>query len=127
MDVPVSLRRWFVVHFVADLAFAAPLLLAPGWLLPMLGWTCVDPVSARLVGAALMGIGVQSLLGRHDSADAFRGLLGLKIIWSASAILGLILAIIDGAPPAAWAFLAIFIAFCSVWIHYRLRLRPGRS
>ncbi len=131
--VPSSLRTWFVVHFVADVLFAAPLLVAPSWLLGLLGWSCVDPVASRLVGAALLGIGVESLLGRNASAESFRGMLNLKVIWSGAATLGILASLLEGAaPPMAWAFLAVFAAFHLVWLRYRLLLRksagqPGAS
>ena len=122
MTVPPSLRRWFVVHFVADMLFAVPLLLAPSAVLGLLGWSCVDPVATRLVGAALVAIGGQSVIGRDDDVTAFRAMLNLKILWSLSAIGALAVALIGGAPPVAWGLLAIFVAFSSVWITYRIRL-----
>lgn len=120
--VPLSLRRWFVVHFAIDVVIAVPLLLAPEWLLPRLGWLFVDPITSRLVGAALMGIGVESLLGRNAGAETFRAMLNLKIIWSASATFGLGLGLLKGGPPVAGLFLVVFVAFLGVWVHYRLRL-----
>ena len=125
--VPSALRLWFIVHFVVDLVFAIPLLLVPEELLPRLGWTAVDPVSARLVGAALMGIGVQSWRSRNASVAAYRALLSLKIIWSASAIFGLTLAIARGAPPLTFALLSIFLIFCGVWTHHAIRLRQAAA
>ena len=71
-DVPRSLRIWFVIHFAADMLFGIPILLAPNWILPLFGWDVIDPFMARIVGAALMGIGIESLLGRNASAEAFR-------------------------------------------------------
>ena len=121
--VPSSLRRWFVVHFVADVVFAAPLLLAPESFLRALGWMAVDPVAARMVGAALAGIGIESLLCRNNSVDVFRAMLRLKCIWSGAAIAGLSLSIAQGAPPVAWAVLAVFVAFAAVWNYYRVKLR----
>ncbi len=120
--IPLSLRRWFVVHFAIDLVIAVPLLLAPEWLLPRLGWLFVDPVTSRLVGAALMGIGLQSLLGRNAGVETFRAMLNLKIIWSASATLGLGLGLLKGGPPAAWLFLVVFMAFLGLWVNYRLKV-----
>ncbi|MCH8025080.1 MAG: hypothetical protein IIB43_10295 [Candidatus Marinimicrobia bacterium] len=120
--VPLALRNWFVVHFALDVVFAVPLLLAPEWLLPRLGWLFVDPVTSRLVGAALMGIGVQSLLGRNAGIETFRAMLNLKIIWSASATFGLGLALLKGGPPVAGLFLMVFMAFMGLWVYYRLRV-----
>src|SRR5260370_8654188 len=88
--VPSSLRTWFVVHFVGDIAFALPLFLAPQWTLTLLGWRAVDPIATRLVAAALFGIGIQSLLGRGEHAAPFRALLNLQFSRSPTAPLALI-------------------------------------
>lgn len=123
IEVPASLRLWFVVHAAVDVAAAVPLLLAPEAILPRLGWAAVDPVSTRLVGAALAGIGVASWRARHASAAVVRALVGLKLVWSACAILGLAVAIALGAPSAAFALLSIFLVFCGVWSHHAIRFR----
>ncbi len=123
--MPESLRRWFVVHFFADLLFAAPLFVAPGPFLAALGWKCVDPVATRLVAAALFGIGIQSWLGRNEAVETFKAMLNLKIIWSSTATLGLAVSLFQGAPMLAWGFLAIFGGFCGVWSYYRIRLNAA--
>lgn len=120
--VPDSLRRWFVVHFWADILFAVPLLVAPVWFLGLLGWPCVDPISARLVGAALVGIGVESYLGRNAGVESFRAMLNLKVLWSATATLGILLSQLEGGPAMGWGFFAIFLGFNILWTSYRLRL-----
>ena len=122
-SVPVGLRTWFVIHFVADMLFGIPLLFFPRFLLPFLGWTTYDPLTSRLVGAALMGIGLESLLGRNASAETFRAMLNLKIIWASSAIFAIAAALFEGAPVMAWAFLGIFMVFWAVWVYYRVKLR----
>jgi hypothetical protein len=121
--VPASLRTWFVIHFAADLLAAIPLFFAPTLVLGWLGWTAVDPIATRGVAAALFGIGIESYLGRNGTVEAFRGMLRLKVIWSAMATLGTLWSLLGGAPPAAWAIFAIFAAFHGVWLHYLLRLR----
>jgi hypothetical protein len=121
--VPASLRTWFVVHFAADMLFGLPLLLFPRWLLPFLGWTTYDPLTSRMVGAALMGIGLESLLGRNASVETFRAMLTLKIIWASSAIFAIAAALLEGAPPITWAFLGIFAVFWCVWVYYCVKLK----
>jgi hypothetical protein len=123
MDIPPSLRAWFVAHFIVDVAAAVPLILLPARALGLLGWTCVDPVATRLCGAALLGIGVASLRTHRYGFAAYRAMLGLKITWSLAAIFAMLAGIAQGAPPAAWAFLSIFIAFSGVWMSYAIRLR----
>lgn len=123
--VPPALRTWFVIHFVADIVSAVPLFVAPVYVLELVGWESVDPVAARLVAAALFGIGIESLLGRNADAATYRGMLNLKIIWSAAASIGLAWGLIEGAhgrPLALWGVLGIFVVFHGIWVYWRVRL-----
>jgi len=123
--VPNGLRTWFVIHFVADVLFAIPLLLFPKVFLNLFAWKTYDPIMTRLVGAALMGIGVESLLGRNANAETFRAMLNLKVIWASSALVAIGIGLAEGA--TAWLFLAIFFVFWCVWVYYRLALRETKS
>ena len=122
-EIPDSLRTWFVIHFVVDMLTGIPLLLFPEVILPLLGWTIIDPIASRVVGAALMGIGIESYLGRNANVDVFRAMLNLKIIWSSSAILGIGLGIWKGGSKAGWLFMGVFVIFWFVWINYWRRLK----
>lgn len=124
-SVPNSLRTWFVIHFAADILFAIPLMFFPQMMLNLFGWTSYDPIMTRLVGAALMGIGVESLLGRNASVDTFRAMLNLKVIWASSALFAIGAGIAEGAATAAWLFLAVFFIFWCVWVYYRITLRKA--
>ena len=122
--VPKSLRVWFVIHFVLDIAVAVPLLVATDFTLSLFGWTTIDPFAARLVAAALMGIGGESLLGRNASAETYRAMLNLKIIWSVAAIFGIILTLIfNDGPLMAYVVLLLFAVFSGLWMYYRFLLR----
>ena len=121
-QVPKSLRVWFVIHFVVDMLFAIPLIFFPEVIMPLLGWQTVDPITSRLVGAALLGIGGESLLGRKASREVFVAMLNLKILWASSAVLGIGLGIAAGGPPMAWGFLAVFVIFGGIWIYYRSKI-----
>ena len=124
--VPTTLRTWFIIHFLVDIAVGIPLLLAPEPVAGLLGWTMVDPYTARLVGAALMGIGIESYIGRNAGPDVFRGMLNLKVIWSGAAIFAIALSLLTGERPwGAWLFLAVFILFNLIWVHYWRQLRAG--
>lgn len=102
MPFPSALRTWFVVHFVADVAFATPLFVAPRAFLGLLGWSAIDPLATRLVAAALYGIGIQSFIGRNEAPATFRAMLNLKVIWSAIATVGLVWSQLDGGPLMGW-------------------------
>ncbi len=122
-DVPVGLRKWFVVHFAIDLLVAVPLFIAPRPILALLGWIDIDPAMSRVVAAALFAIGIQSLLGRNEPRRTFQAMLTLKLIWSGFAILGILVSILQGSPPVAWGFLGVFVAFSGIWWYYWARLR----
>lgn len=121
---PRALHHWFVVHFLADVLFAVPLFVAPQQFLALFGWTVVDPIAARLVAAALFGIGIESLLGRNASLATFRAMLNLKIIWSAAAVIGIAWSLWEGAvrPWGGWVVLVIFAYFHGLWVWWRMRL-----
>lgn len=122
--VSKGLRNWFVIHFILDVLFGIPLILSPVPFLSLFGWSTIDPIMARLVGAALMGIGIESLLGRNADTQAYQGMLNLKIIWSGAAIIGFILSILTGYQPwGIWFLLVIFTVFNIIWIYYRLQLK----
>jgi hypothetical protein len=123
MDVPRSLRTWFVAHFVVDVVVGLPLLVAPGLLLHALGWQHVDPAASRLVGAAFLAIGITSLTARNQGLDVLRVLLDLKLLWSYGALIGLVIAAGQGAPSPVWALLSAFLAFAGIWTHYRIRMK----
>ena len=124
---PVSpaLRRWFVVHFVADLLFAIPLFVAPTAFLELVGWRQVDPYTARIAAAALFGVGIESWLGRNAGAESFVAMLNLKVIWSLACTVGIAVSLAQGAqggPVAAWGFFVIFAGFHVLWLTHRVLL-----
>jgi len=122
-EVPQGLRIWFLVHFVADLIFAIPLIFFPDWIFGLFGFTVIEPTTSRLLGAGLIGIGGASLFAYKKGKESFDILLTLKILWSLSAILILLFSIIDGAPKTLWLITAIFTVFSSVWIYYKIKLQ----
>ena len=124
-SVPRALRVWFVIHFAADILFAVPLMITPEFFLGLLGWTTIDPFTARLVAAALFGVGIESFLARNSNRAAFKEMLNLKIIWSTAAIIGIGLSIWQGAqgtPLFAWYILLIFILFNLLWVFWRIKI-----
>ncbi len=122
-QVPASLRRWFILHFFVDYLFAIPLFITPVRLLSLFNFTIIDPVTARLVAAALFAVGGISLLSSNEPSNTYKALLKLKIIWSLSAIAGLLLSLWQGAPVLLWFVILIFSLFCGVWIYYVQKLK----
>ena len=122
-QIPSSLRAWFVLHFMVDYLFAIPLFIAPAWFLSLFGFTVIDPVTARLVAAALLAVGGISLLSRNESVNVYNSLLKLKILWSVSAITGLLVSLWHGAPVLLWLAVVVFALFCGIWSYYFWKLR----
>ena len=125
-SVPAALRTWFVIHFLIDVVVALPLFLAPREVLGMFGWMAIDPFAARLAAAALMGIGIESFLGRNAVREAFKGMLQLKLIWSFSAAVGLAWSTLEGNlkyPLIGWLLTGTFAAFHALWWYWLLRLK----
>ncbi len=120
--VPLSLRRWFLIHFIADIIFAVPLLFFPVIFLSFWGFDQVNTLTARLVGAALAGIGGNSFFMHKGSIESFDTMLTLKIIWSGAAIVGISLSIMEGGPASLYIFLLIFLSFSVIWIYYKFLL-----
>lgn len=118
-DVPNALRYWFVFHFFADMVFAIPLLFFPCETTAFFGYTQCIPMLARMVGAALVGIGGTSLLLRNANRDAYKAMLVIKMLWSGTAILGF-LATFD---KPSLTNLLIFVPFNILWCYWYRRIR----
>jgi len=132
-SVSSALRTWFIIHCVADLIFAIPLLIDPQWTLSLLGWApdSVDPINARISASALMGIGIESWLCRDASIEVCRSMLNLKSIWSISAWVSVLWVMstmpTDQTPWGGWIIFGIFLSFSLIWNYYRVQLTSTHS
>lgn len=127
--VPAALQMWFVLHFAVDMIVALPLFFAPSEVLGFLGWHSVDPLATRITAAAFFGIGLESLLGRNSDRKAFKGMLQLKLIWSAFSTVGIAWSVLEGSlkyPWVGWVLAAVFAAFHALWWYWLIQLR-GRE
>jgi len=118
--IPASLRTWFVIHFITDMCFGLPLLFFPQIILNLFGFFSQEYVMARLVGAALIGIGGSSVFAK--TKENYDILLTLKVIWSISALIGLLISYLVTYNKNILMFIVIFGLFSSVWIYYKFRL-----
>ena len=124
MHVPKSLRNWFLVHFVLDFAFGIPLILVPEKLLSIFDFTSVETFTARLVGAALIGIGGASLWVHKGNKEQFLSMLELKLLWSGTGLVAILISYSAGSPAlASLLFFSIFLIFFFVWLYYYKKLK----
>ena len=115
---------WFLVHGIVDLIIAIPLLVAPEAFLEWLGWIDTDVFTTRIVAAALIGIGLESLLGYRTEFYAVKAMLNLKILWAIAVIVGLLWSAIvaPAVPWGMWPILGLFVVFLASWIVWRFRV-----
>lgn len=123
-SVPYSLRAWFILHFLVDMLFAVPLLFFPAPFLSFLGWGTIDPFAARLVGAALVGIGGMSWWMRNEGREAYSVMLRLKIVWSGAAMLAIVLSMIEHWSIVELLLFALFAGFFGVWMWFFRNMHP---
>lgn len=124
--VPSALRTWFIIHFVVDILFAIPLFIFPQEFLSLLEWDPIDPLATRIVAAALFGIGIESWLGRNANLETYKNMLNLKIIWSATVLLGIALTIYKfpcSTTITEWLLLSTFLFFNIVWVFWRIKIK----
>ena len=129
--MPKSLKYWFLAHFLIDIIFAAPLLIAPIWFLQTLNFEAsaggVESLLARLVGAALLGIGGASFTMRNSNVSAYTSMLQLKLLWSGSAIIGISLFLLETWSTIGAGLLCIFLVFFAVWANFLSRIKKSEK
>jgi len=120
-DVPKYLRLWFLIHFIIDMLFAIPLIFFPKFILEFFNFQGQTAL-ARLVGAALIGIGGMSFFSYKSDRECYKSMLTLKIIWSGAAITGLLCSVFAGESIKLWYLIGIFFIFFLVWVYYKVKL-----
>ena len=88
----------------------------------ILGYDPLEPIAARIVAAALFGIGYSSLLASKFDLEAMRTKLRWTVVWAGSATVGLLWAATTVEHIWGWAFAGIFLLFFLLWGKYALRL-----
>lgn len=125
VKIPAGLRTAFLVHSIIDLAVAIPLMISPQKSLEMIGWDDpIDPVATRLVAAALLA-GSRSAFKPIESIESYKSILGIKLIWSTAAIIGLVWSIKEGSSTKAYLPLGAFGIFWGIWNYWRWKLNKA--
>ena len=120
MKISKSLQVWFKLHFIVDVIFAIPLIFFPGWFMGLLSLPVENLFLARVIGAALLGIGGASIFCKKK--EHYEIMLILKIIWSISAILVLIYSAIVENSFMLWILALVFLIFSISWVYYKKKL-----
>ncbi len=119
MQIPKALKFWFKFHFIVDILFAFPLIVLPEQTLLAFGFVGANAALARIIGAALIGIGATSYYTHTD--EEFNLMLSFKIWWSISAIAGLFWSWLENPIWQILLLIGIFIIFSGTWIYFKLK------
>jgi hypothetical protein len=113
-----SLRYTFVVHAVVALLFGLALVAAPGRFLGLFGWTPVDPVLTRVLGAGLLALAWSSYRGfRATERLQVAVLIELEAVFCVLAGAGLLRQILGFHYPwYVWTLFAVFALFAVAWV-----------
>ena len=112
------LKYTFLLHAVVTVVFGLPLLVVPGRMLDLFGWSPQDPLMSRMLGAALLGFGWSSVRGfLLTSWSQVRILVEAELVFCLLAAVGLLRHLLVGNYPwYVWMTFAIFAVFAILWL-----------
>lgn len=109
-------RKAFITHSIMDWFLGAVLLVVPSAALSIAGWPPIDPLAARLIGAALIGFGTATWIVRNGTLRDMRATAITALAWNMPAFVVLDIAAFHGLRAAILPAL-ILAVFCFLWIH----------
>jgi hypothetical protein len=119
-----SLRSTFVIFALVTFLVGAPLLAVPGRFLGLVGWAPVDPILARILGAALVALAWASALGaRARDRRQIEAVIQIEAVFCVLATLGVLRHLLGGANYALVVSIVALVSglFALVWIVQGLR------
>ncbi len=121
-----GLKLTFLLHAIVSLAFGSVMYLVPTWFATIIQWAPADPVMTAFMGAALLALGVSSLLGyRAEHWEDVRILVMLEVVFTVTGTLAAVYYLLIGSAPLfAWVPAILWGVFAVVWIvQYLLAMR----
>ena len=117
------LRTTFLVHAILALVLGAPLLLAPGRFLGLIGWEPVDPILSRVLGAALLALAWSSYRGwRAANRAQVAFLLEAEAVFTALGAIGVLRHLVGANYPfMVWLLFAVLALFAVAWSYLLAR------
>ena len=107
------LKLTFLIHFFIGIIFGIIYMIFPDFFFSLIVWTYNDPVATRLLGAALTGFAVSSLLAwRETDWIKVKLIVQVEMAWL---VLGNVMLFISAfvffPPISIWFVIALFLAF----------------
>jgi hypothetical protein len=106
-------RYVLVLHFIVAVVFAVPLLLFAYRFAHWVNWHPFDPTMAKMIGAAMAGLGVGSLLAARDPLK-HRVIVQMEIVYTFVASVAVLYRLVrfsDATPHFAWVPFAATTVF----------------
>lgn len=112
------LKTTFLVHGIVAVVLGVLLLGVPGRFLQALGWAPIDPIMARLLGAAFLALAWGDVRGwRALSWSEVNIFVEVQLAFAALASVGLLRHLLTGGWPAmVWILLGVFVLFAIAWL-----------
>lgn len=119
-----ALKIVFLIHFFVSTLFGLVFLIFPEIHEIFLGWPyTVDPISSRILGAALLGFATASLLGwRETEWLKVKIIIQMEIAWLSVGVAISVISIFFFSPSIIlWFYIVIFIVFLVAfsWLYFK--------
>jgi hypothetical protein len=123
MTMPKALKVTFLIHAIVSVVSGLLLLIIPGRILLFLGWAPIDPILARVLGAALLALGWSSFRCWQATERAqVQMVVELEAVFTALACVGLLRHLLFAHYPlVVWLLFAIFLVFAVCWLMFLVR------
>ena len=120
------LKPTLLIHAIVSVALGALLLAMPGRFLLWLGWSPIDPITARLLGAALLALAWGDFRGwRQPAKSDITLLVEVQLAFSALGGIGVLRHLVTGAWPAmVWIVFGVLALFTIAWVVTLLDRQP---
>ena len=121
--MPKALKYTFLVHAIVGLLTGLPLLIKPGTFLQILQWAPIDPIAARLLGAAMLALSWSSFRGwQATERKQVATVVELEAVFTVLASVALLRHLLVARfPIVPWLVFAVFFLFAIAWIYHLVR------
>ena len=126
-EISSPLRLTFLIHFFVGIIFGLIYLIFLEFYNTLVGWTYDDPIAGRVLGAALIGFGVASLLAwRETEWVKVKIIVQMEIVWLTIAVVAQFWAAFTLFPPIViWVNIGLMIVFLVAFIWFYWRQEKG--
>lgn len=111
------LKPTLLIHAIVSAVLGALLLIIPGDFLQRLGWSPIDPITTRLLGAAFLALAWGDFRGwRQPDRSDITLLVEVQLAFSALGGIGVLRHLVSGGWPAmVWILFGALVLFAVAW------------